>query len=218
MPLRWRRKIPCPQIVIFKVREFILRARKAPSTPDFGLDEIGRLPFLEIVAHCVCNALFYSRQIRPQTKVHVVLEGPAAPPKIVRLESDDLCSLGGYDERSIWEVLRRALGEGWALELEREVQVDDGLYVAKRSFESLVRQQCDRGPLYYLQPKGNDIRQLQFGDAATFVFTDHLSMPKKSDRFIERLGAQPINVGPKVLFASQCLVLVHNEMDRQGLE
>ena len=200
-----------------KMRDFILRARKAPSTPDFSLGDIGRSGFLEIVAHCICNALFYARQIRPQTCVHLVLEGPAAPPKIVRLESDSLCSIGGYDERSIWSLLRRALEEGRRLALEQEVQVDDGLYVAKRSFEKLVRHKCEVGPLYYLQPRGNDIRQTQFELPTTFVFTDHLSMPKKSDRFLERLGARPVSVGPKVLFASQCVVLVHNELDRQGL-
>ena len=200
------------------VREFILRARKAPSSADFSLDDISGSNFLEIIAHCICNALFYTKQIRPQIRVHVVLEGAGAPPKIVRLESDELCSLGGYDERSIWTVLQRALGQGRLLELDQEVQVDEGLYVAKRSFESLVRQQCAAGPLYYLQPKGSDIRQVEFGAAATFVFTDHLSMPKKSDRFLERLGARPINVGPKVLFASQCVVLVHNELDRQRFD
>ena len=199
------------------MREFILRARKGPSTADFSLDDIGRFGFMEIVAHCICNALFYAKQIRPQTAVHVVLEGPAAPPKIVRLESDELCSLGGFDERSIWSTLQRALRQGRHLELDQEVQVDDGLYVAKRSFERLVRERTERETLYYLQPRGADIRQVELGTSATFVFTDHLSMPKKSDRFMERLGAQPVGVGPKMLFASQCVVLVHNEMDRRGL-
>ena len=49
------------------------------------------------------------------------------------------------------------------------------------------------------------------------VFTDHLTMPKKTDRFLSRLGAKPISVGPKMLLATQCIVLVHNELDRQGI-
>jgi len=200
------------------MREFILRARKGPSTPDFSLDEIGGDRHLEIVAHCVTNALFYSRQVRPQTVVHVVLDGPAAPPKTVRLEGDALGSLGGFDERSIWRVVQRALEVGRDLTLDEEAQADAGVFVAKRSFEQLVRDKCATGPLYYLQHRGTDIRALAFSSPARFVFTDHLSMPKKTDRFLDRLGVQPVSVGPKMLFASQCIVLVHNELDRQVLD
>jgi tRNA (pseudouridine54-N1)-methyltransferase len=101
--------------------------------------------------------------------------------------------------------------------LEEEVQALDGVYVAKRSFESLVRDFSVRGAFYTMQKRGSDIRDLEFAEDAAFVFSDHLSMPKKADRFLIRLGAQPLSVGPKMLFASQCITLVHNELDRQGL-
>ncbi|MFT6909916.1 MAG: tRNA (pseudouridine54-N1)-methyltransferase [Oleiphilaceae bacterium] len=38
-------------------------------------------------------------------------------------------------------------------------------------------------------------------------------MPKKSFNSLKRLGTQHINLGPKMLFASQCVVLIHNELD-----
>ena len=63
------------------MREFILRARKGPTTPDFSLDRLDRHGRLEVVAHCVSNALFYSGQIRPDVTLHIVLDGPADPPK-----------------------------------------------------------------------------------------------------------------------------------------
>ncbi|MYK52327.1 MAG: tRNA (pseudouridine(54)-N(1))-methyltransferase TrmY, partial [Gemmatimonadetes bacterium] len=40
------------------MRNFILRARKGPTTPDFSLDDLSRVGRLEIVAHCLANALF----------------------------------------------------------------------------------------------------------------------------------------------------------------
>ena len=55
---------------------------------------------MEIVAHCITNALFYSLNIRTGVRVHIVFDGPAAPPKTVRIESDSLGSLGGFDERA----------------------------------------------------------------------------------------------------------------------
>lgn len=199
-------------------REFILRARKGPTTPDFSLEDLGRAGHLEIAAHCVANALFTSGQLRPAVAVHIVLEGAAAPPKIIRLESDTLGSLDGFDERSICRLVQRALQAGRPLRLDQEVQVDGGVFVAKRSFEQLVREKSAAAPLYYLQRKGADIRDLDFSLPVVFAFTDHLSMPKKTDRYLERLGACPVRVGPRMLFASQCIVLVHNELDRQGLK
>ncbi len=200
------------------MREFILRARKGPSTPEFSLDQPSRTGHLEIVSHCIVNALFYAKQIRPQTAVHVVLDGPAAPPKTVRLESDTLCSLGGFDERSVLRVVQRALEQGRRLSLDQEVQADDGVFVAKKSFEQLVREKCAAAPLFYLQRRGEDIRSAPFSAPLAFVFTDHLSMPRKTDRFLDRLGARPLSVGPRMLFASQCIVLVHNELDRRGFD
>lgn len=199
------------------MREFILRARKGPSTPDFSLDDLPRAGHLEIVAHCLANALFCAQQIRPEVVVQVVLEGAAAPPKIVRFESDTLGSLEGFDERSLCRALQQALQAGRRLGLGEEVQVDGGLWVAKKSFEQLVRERAQAGPLYYLQRRGTDLRDLSFSLPATFSFTDHLSMPKKTDRLLARLGARPLSVGPRALFASQCIVLVHNELDRQDL-
>ena len=199
------------------MREFILRARKGPTTPDFSLDELGGDRRLEVIAHCVVNALFCAQQIRSQAVVQLVMDGPAAPPKCVRLESDRLGSLDGLDERSIWRMLQRVLAAGRRLALGEEVEAEAGVFVAKQSFEQLARDRCAAGPLYYLRPDGADIRSLELVEPARFVFTDHLAMPRKTDRFLERLGARPLSVGPRMLFASQCIAVVNNELDRQGL-
>jgi tRNA (pseudouridine54-N1)-methyltransferase len=198
------------------MRDFILRARKGPTTPDRALVPPGDDRHLEIVAHCVVNALFTSRQARPATTIHLAFDGPAAPPKVIRLESDALGSLPGLDERSIWEVLRGALETGRHLALGEEVQSFPGIFVAKKSFEQLVRERLAAGPLYALHPGGADIRTISITTPVGFVFTDHLSMPRKADRFLERLGARPVSVGPTMLFASQCIAVVHNELDRQA--
>ncbi len=199
------------------MRDFVLRARKGPSTPDFSLDDLPAAGHLEIVCHCIANALFYSLQLREGVRIHVAFDGPAAPPKIVRIESDGLGSLDGFDERALAAVICQALADGRALGLEEEIASRPGVFVAKRSFESLVRQQRALGDVYLLQKRGTDVRETRFSEQATFVFSDHLSMPKKADKFLLRLGAHALSVGPKMLFASQCITLVHNELDRQGL-
>lgn len=200
------------------MREFILRARKSPTTPDFSLEHLSRAGRMEIIAHCIANALFYARQIRPHTIIHIVLDGPADPPKTVRFESDTLGSLGGFDERTLCRAVQTALGAGRGLSPGEEIQVDAGIFVAKKGFEHLIREKCAHATLYYLKRNGADIRSTPFPPSATFVLTDHLAMPRKTDKFLDRLNARPISVGPKTLFASQCIALVHNELDRQGID
>ncbi|MDA0745317.1 MAG: tRNA (pseudouridine(54)-N(1))-methyltransferase TrmY [bacterium] len=199
------------------MREFILRARKGPTTPNFSLSDLSRAGRMEIVAHCMANALFYSNHLRQNIRIHIVLDGPDDPPKTIRFESDTLASLDGFDEQALARAIQTALQAGRTLETNEEIQVDGGIFIAKRGLERLVQEKAAESPLYCLDRKGADIRTLSFPSNATFVFTDHLSMPKKTDRYLHRLGATPISVGPKVLFASQCIVLVHNELDRQNL-
>lgn len=196
------------------MRNFILRARKGPTTPHFSLDDLTRFGRLEVVAHCLANALFYSKNIRTNTVIHLVFDGPSDPPKTVRFESDHLGYLGGFDERTLAGAVQKALAAGQGLALGEERMADGGLFVSKKGFEHVVKEQ--ESPLYVLERKGADIRTVSFESDATFVFADHLAMPKKTDKYLRRLGAAPISVGPKMLFASQCIVLVHNELDRQG--
>ena len=68
-------------------------------------------------------------------------------------------------------------------------------------------------PLYVLDKKGIALREQVFDGDACFLMTDHIPMPKKSLNSLKRLGAIKISLGPKMLFASQCVVLIHNELD-----
>lgn len=67
--------------------------------------------------------------------------------------------------------------------------------------------------LYMLDKKGDFIRDIELAVNPCFLLTDHMPMPKKSFNSLKRLGAEKISLGPKMLFASQCIVLIHNELD-----
>lgn len=197
------------------MREFILRARKGPTSPDFSLDDLPAAGHFEVVAHCVSNALFFANHIRDDTTIHTVLDGPSDPPKTVSFDSRNLGSLKGFDERNIAKTIRSALEEGVGLDTNASKSSLLGVTVSKRGFERLLQ---ERQPeqLYYLDRKGTDIRDTDLHEEPTFVFTDFLSMPRKTDKYLRRLGATPISLGPRLLFASHCIVLVHNELDRRS--
>ena len=83
------------------MRTFILRARTGPTTPDQVGLSFGEPRHLEIVCHSIANALFVSKDIRPDVQFYVVLEGPDDAPKTIGFRSDGLFRLGGFDEREI---------------------------------------------------------------------------------------------------------------------
>jgi tRNA (pseudouridine54-N1)-methyltransferase len=64
-----------------------------------------------------------------------------------------------------------------------------------------------------LDRKGTLVAEQVFGDNPCFLLTDHIPMPKKTFGSLERLGAKHISLGPRMLFASQCVVLIHHALD-----
>jgi tRNA (pseudouridine54-N1)-methyltransferase len=44
-----------------------------------------------------------------------------------------------------------------------------------------------------------------------------LMMPKKTVTGLKRKGVNTISLGKKMLFASQCVVLLHDQLDRLAL-
>jgi len=63
--------------------------------------------------------------------------------------------------------------------------------------------------------KGLPIHEQVFDENPCFLLTDHIPMPKNTLRGLERLGAKKLTLGSRMLFASQCIVLIHHELDRR---
>jgi tRNA (pseudouridine54-N1)-methyltransferase len=82
------------------------------------------------------------------------------------------------------------------------------------SFERLVQELAVDHQLFIMDRKGTSIREQAFQGNPCFILTDHIPMPKKTFHSLERLGAQKIMLGSKMLFASQCVVLIHHELDQ----
>jgi len=199
------------------VRIFILRARKGPASPGLVDSSFGEPDHFEIVAHSIVSALFVSGNIRPDVVFHLALEAGPAAPKTVTMTSDNLLWLGGFHEKAIAAVIKRALTVGASLQGDAEIPVDQGLSVGRISFERLVRRYAEKMPVFILDPAGEDLRQTEFSGDACFIFTDHIPMQKKTFHLLERIGVRGLSLGPKVLFAAHCITIVHNELDRRGI-
>lgn len=197
------------------MRTFVLRARAAPTDSASLLASIGQEAHTEILAHTLMNAIFVAQSHRPDVVVYLVLESTRDYSRTIHFESNALQDIGGFDERRLLTRIAKALDASIGMGKDETRSVEAGVSVATTSFERLVQTLAADHQLYVMDRKGNAIREQRFEGRPCFLLTDHIPMPKNTLRGLERLGATKLSLGPKMLFASQCVVLIHYELDQR---
>ena len=198
------------------MRTFVLRARLAPTDGRQFIASVGGEAHVEILAHTLINTLLLSKDHYRDVMVYLVLEGSRDFSRTICFDSNRLRDLGGFHEGAMLTAIAAALDLAGQLGKEEEIDAAAGVSVRTISFEHLLKELAERYPLYVLHKKGTDIRTVQFPENPCFILTDHVPMPRKSFNTLKRLGARNISLGPRMLFASQCAVLIHNELDRRA--
>ena len=199
------------------MRTFVLRARAAPTDSQKLLTSVGKDAHTEILAHTLMNAMFVAQSHRAGVVVYLVLESTQDYSRTLRFEVSAMRDIGGFDERALLGKIAKALDVSRGMGKEEERPVETGVSVRTISFERLVQELAADHQLYVMDRKGSPIRQEAFTGNPCFLLTDHIPMPKKTFHSLERLGAKKLALGSRMLFASQCVVLIHHELDTQGL-
>jgi len=197
-------------------KAFVIRARAASTDHKVFVEGVGGDAHSEILAHVLMNAIFTAQSHRDDVKVYLVIESTADFSRTLCFESTQLSNIGGFHESALIALIAKALEHSVGMKKEELRNVASGLSVETISFEKLVQRLAEDYTLYLLDKKGTDIRDEPFDGNACFILTDHIPMPKKSWNSLKRLGTQKVSLGPQMLFASQCIVLIHNEFDRRG--
>ena len=197
------------------MRTFVIRARKGTVKADKVCSQVGSGEHFEIVAHTLANAFYYSKGIRSGVEVYVVLDSTPDFPRTLKFSSNDGLSFPGFHEQAILHVITKALTDGNTVIKGHIKVIGPGIKICGFGFDTLMKGLQEQNPVYLLDKKGSDIRSVTFEQQGVFVLSDHLPMPKNSIKGLERRGLTKISLGRKMLFASQCVVLVHNELDRQ---
>src|SRR5690349_13961503 len=197
------------------MRTFVLRARAAPTESGKLLDAIGCEAHPEILAHTLMNAIFVAQSHRPDVVVYLVLESTRDFSRTIRFDANAMHDIGGFDERALLGKIAKALDASVGMGKEETRPVESGVTVRTVSFERLVQGLAEDHELYVMDRKGTSIREHAFEGNPCFLLTDHIPMPKKTFHSLERLGAKKIALGSKMLFASQCVVLINHELDQR---
>ena len=195
------------------MRSFVLRARAAPTTSKALLEGVGQEAHTEILAHTMMNTMFVAQSHREDVVVYLVLESTKDYSRTITIRSNDITNIGGFHESTLIAAVARALDASVGMGKEQLRDVEPGITVRTVSFERLVQELAEDHQLYMLDKKGDFVRDAEIGANPCFLLTDHIPMPKKSFNSLKRLGTEKISLGPKMLFASQCVVLIHNELD-----
>ena len=207
------------------MRSFVLRARAAPTDAQRLLAGVGGEVHAEILAHTLMNAFFVAQSHREGVVVYLVLESTADYSRTLRFEGGAISGLGGFHEQAWLTKIARALEASRGMGKDERRAVEPGLEVRTQSFERLVAELAPDHALFVMDRKGRPIAEAlaeaASGSAAAkaipcFLLTDHIPMPKNSLSGLERLGARTISLGPTMLFASQCVVLIHHALDQRG--
>ena len=196
------------------MRTFVLRARAAPTDSQKLLAGVGQEAHPEILAHTLMNAIFVAQSHRAEVVVYLVLESTQDFSRTIRFEADAMHDIGGFDERSLLAKVARALDASRGMGKDEARPVESGVTVRTTSFERLVQELAEDHQLFVMDPKGTPIREQAFADNPCFLLTDHIPMPKNTFHTLDRLGAKKISLGPKMLFASQCVVLIQHALDQ----
>lgn len=198
------------------MRSFLLRARAAPTESKLILEGVGQDAHTEILAHTLMNTIFVAQSHRENVTVHLVLESTKDFSRTITFDSNEITNIGGFHESALLSAVVRAVDASQGMTKEQTRQVEPGITVRTMSFEKLVKELAEDHQLYMMDKKGDFIRDAEIAENPCFLLTDHIPMPKKSYNSLKRLGTEKISLGPNMLFASQCVVLINNELDIRG--
>ena len=197
------------------MRTFVLRARAAPTDSARLLSGVGQEAHTEILAHTLMNAIFVAQSHRPDVVVYLVLESTQDFSRTVRFEVNAMHELAGFDERALLGKVAKALDASRGLGKEESRAVESGVTVRTVSFEKLVAELAEDHQLFVMDKKGAPIREQSFEGKPCFLLTDHIPMPKNTFHTLDKLGTKRISLGKTMLFASQCVLLIHHELDQR---
>lgn len=196
------------------MRTFIIRARKGATRWEKIRSSVGSEQHFEVILHSIMNAFFIANDFRDDVVVYIVLDSAEDFPRTIKLSSHEGLSLSGFHEEAIILLIENTLKASIGLQKDEIRDIVPGVQIHGFGFERLVGNLLQSNTIYLLDPKGSDIRSINLDSNSVFILSDHLALPKNNIKSLKNKGVKTVSLGKKMLFASQCIVLLHYEMDR----
>ncbi len=192
------------------MREFIYYSRNAVTSGNLIKDNLMKAGRMDIVCNVIISVFFISNAMREDVRLHLIFDGPPQAPRHLLLESNKNLSIS---KKNVAGLIKRMLYK--SPDKEGLLEILPGASIEKKGFEKLVKELDSEGKdVLLLDGKGQDIRETNLEKRPVFIIGDHEGFPKDKAKFLKSIDK--VSVGPKVLFASQVVTILHNELDRFG--
>ncbi len=164
---------------------------------------------LDVLCRVVRDTLLTSNGIRQDTTLLATLNGPPSPPKQLEFKGSEIRRLHP-DERSIAGLIRSTL----------KGRENSGISCwEQRGFKDSL-EMTHFSKLFYLHETGKDIHNIpiaNFQDTCMFVLGDQLGLNDEDEHLLGTYNPITISLGPISLLSSQCVTIIHNELDRRNI-
>ncbi len=188
---------------------FVVRCHSAPVESKRFMASIGSPRHVEFIAGIITDALFIAQDHRRDTRLYLVFEDSRDFSRTLLIDGASMGDLGGLHEQALLTACATALEQAGKLIKGQAVVAGNGIVVETISFEWLVKRLAREHNCYLLDRKGVRATAADLGSDDVFILSDHVPMPKKSLSSMKRQGVKVVSLGPTLLFASQCITLLH---------
>lgn len=192
------------------MREFVYYSKDAVTAGNLIKDDLKKAGRMDIVCNVIISVFFISNAMRDDVRLHLIFDGGPNNPRHIVMESNSDMPISKKD---VAGLIRKLLYKSKDEEGLREIV--PGGSIEKKSFEKVITELDKEGKdVYLLDGKGEDVRGMKLSGDTVFIIGDQEGFPSDKKKFLKKIDK--ISVGPKVLFASQVITLLHNEWDRLG--
>lgn len=190
------------------MREFIYYSKDAVTAGNLIKDDLKKAGRMDIICNVIISLFFISNKMRDDVRVHLIFDGPPHAPRHLVFESNEAMPISKKD---VAGLIKRMLYK--SPDAEGLKEIFPGCFIERKSFEAVVKELDETGKnVLLLDDKGEDIRETNMKGNEVFIMGDHEGFPKDKKKFLKRIDT--ISIGPKILFASQVITVIHNELDR----
>jgi len=194
------------------MRRFVIIGHRAPTTPDFTLNDLaGSSGRLDVLLRCVTQSFYLSNNFRRDVEMFLVLLGGDDPPRTLRFSGSELRYLNP-DERSTGALVRNALIQ--CRGKDEDTPATPGITALRWDLDTTLRS-MPGGSLVWLHEEGSPINCGNMPPEPTFILSDDREFSDEDIKVIRSFEPLKISLGKTSYLSSQCITLAHWMMDQE---
>ena len=201
------------------MREIIYYSKNAVTSPKLIKEDLMKAGRLDIACSIIKDSFFYSHNVREDVKLHLIFAGGPDHPKHIEIfpHKISIKSKNNIDmsKKDIANLIGKIL-DGHVR--GKKTEVLPNIFIEKKGLRELIEELQEQGKeILLLDKTGEFIREAKIPNNSVFIFGDQDGFPKYELRYLRQNKIRRINLGPKMYFAIQSLIILQNELDIREL-